>query len=297
MVGSIQSLDTLEDIESIPFGIKSLDEITGINGIPRGRVTEIYGAESNGKTALTMSAISEAQKQGLNCAFIDMELSMTKEFAEMSDVNLNNLIYIQPINGEEALTVTEALLEAKIDLIIIDSVASMVSEKEIERGFNEDSIGLQARLMSKAMRKLLGLTKRSNTALVFINQIRSDINKMGFGPKNTTSGGRALKFYSSLRLEVARTGWISVNNEKRGMSVKIRTIKNKMSTPQKTTEFNFMFGSGFDKDLDLLNYYVKDNKINLIGRTYYINNKKIGNKKEATEWLKNPENLLTLESN
>lgn len=282
---SIMTLDDIEKIESIPFGLKSLDDITGCGGVPRGRITEIFGVESSGKTSLCLALISEAQKVKLKTAYIDMELAMTKELATKIGVDMSKLIYARPTTGEEALTLVDKLLEHGIKLIIVDSVSSLVPEGELEAEFDQDSIGLQARMMSKAMRKLLGVVKTNNAALVFVNQIRDDIGKFGFGPKTTTSGGRALKFYSSLRLEVARTGWITKGDEKTGLHVKVTTKKNKMSRPQLSTEFDFLFETGLDWGGDLLAYLVKIGEVSEKGRSYFLGDKPIGTKLDAIKYL------------
>lgn len=282
---SIMALGDIEEIEAIPFGIKSLDEITGCGGVPRRRVTEIFGVESSGKSSLCLALISEAQKMGLRTAYVDMELAMTKELAIKIGVDISKLIYARPITGEEALTLVDKFLEHDIKLIVVDSVSSLVPEGELEADFDKDSIGLQARMMSKAMRKLLGVVKTNNAALVFVNQIRDDIGKFGFGPKTTTSGGRALRFYSSLRLEVARTGWITKGDEKIGLHVKVTAKKNKMRTPQLSTEFDFLFETGIDRGSDLLAYLVKIGEVREVGRTYYIKDKSIGTKLDAIKYL------------
>lgn len=283
---TIMTLDEIEKMDVIPFGIRSLDEITGCGGVPRGRIIEIFGAESGGKSTLCLALVSEAQKLGLRCAYIDMELSMTKELATKVGVDMSKLIYARPVTGEEALTLVDKLLEHDVKLIIVDSVSSLVPEGELEADFDKDSIGLQARMMSKAMRKLLGVVKTNNAALVFVNQIRDDINKMGFGPKTTTSGGRALKFYSSLRLEVARTGWITkAENEKIGLHIKVTTKKNKMSRPQLDTTFDFLFETGLDRGGDLLECLIKTGEVREVGRTYYMGDKSIGTKLDAIRYL------------
>lgn len=281
----IQPLENLEPVEPISFGIKSLDKLTGIGGAPRGRITELFGTESSGKSSLCLSLIAEAQKSGLQCAYIDMEFAMTKGLAIKAGVDLAKLVYSDPSTGEEALKLIEELLENNVKLIVVDSVSSLVPEDEAESEFDEQSIGLQARMMSKAMRKLTGPVKRQNAALVFINQIRDDINKMGFGPKTTTSGGRALRFYSSLRLKLARKDWLKKGDENIGMTVIITSEKNKMAQPRLSTEVEFYFETGFDKDGDLLNYYVTAGEISLIGRTYYHKDTELGNKQKAIEYI------------
>ncbi len=283
----ISALSDLEPIEVIPFGIKSLDEITGIGGVPRGRLTELYGSESSGKSSLCLALVSEAQKLGLKCAYIDMEFSMTKELATKMGVDMESLIYVQPVTGEEALQITEELIESDVKLIIVDSVSSLVPQPESESDFNQSTIGLQARLMSKAMRILTGPVKRNNVALVFVNQIRDDINKMGFGPKTTTSGGRALRFYASLRLKVARKGWITKADQKVGINIICIAEKNKVDRPQLRTEFDFFFETGFDREGDLLSFLLAEESITMIGRTYYHGDKEMGTKDKAIEYIRN----------
>ena len=285
--GVMMSLDKLEKPEVIPFGIQSLDDITGLGGIARGRITEIYGAQSNGKTSLCLRLISEAQKLGIKTAFIDAEMAMNKDLAEKMGVDIKSLLIAQPISGEETFELIESLSNNGWGLVVVDSVSAMIPEDESEADFDQQSIGLQARLMSKGMRKILGVISKNNTALVFTNQIRDDINKMGFGPKTTTSGGRALRFYATLRLDCARTGWIAKEKEKIGMEIKITTNKNKLHRPMLETNLRFMFDNGFDILGDKLDCLVSSGKIELNARTYYHGNNKIGDRDEAIEYIKN----------
>jgi len=285
--GLITTLDDIKKIDTISTGIVSLDNILGIGGIPRGLVSEIYGNAGTAKSSLCLSIISQAQKLGLKCAYIDLELAMTKELADKMHVNMDELIYAQPLSGEDSMELVNSLLDKDIKLIVIDSVSAMVPEDEMERDMNQDSIGLQARMMSKFMRKIIGKVKMQNAALIFINQIRDDIGKFGFGPKTTTSGGRALKFYSSLRLECARTGWLKSGTEKIGMSVKLSTAKNKLSTPMKQTNVNFYFDKGFAIDEDILMNMLGTGEIEVQGRTYFVVGDKVGDKKAILEWINN----------
>ena len=285
--GVMMSLDKLEKPEVIPFGIQSLDDITGLGGIARGRITEIYGAQSNGKTSLCLRLISEAQKLGIKTAFIDAEMAMNKDLAEKMGVDIKSLLIAQPISGEETFELIESLSNNGWGLVVVDSVSAMIPEDESEADFDQQSIGLQARLMSKGMRKILGVISKNNTALVFTNQVRDDINKMGFGPKTTTSGGRALRFYATLRLDCARTGWIAKEKEKIGMEIKITTNKNKLHRPMLETNLRFMFDNGFDILGDKLDCLVSSGKIELNARTYYHGNNKIGDRDEAIEYIKN----------
>ena len=284
--GMLMPLDELEDIQVIPFGIKSLDDITGIGGVPRGMITEIYGAEASCKSSLCLRLVSEAQKLGVKSAYIDMELAMSKELASKAGVDPQKMLLVRPTSGEEAFDLLQKSMENGVQLIVIDSVSSLVPEDELEAEFKQQSIGLQARLMSKGMRKIIGSAMRNKVAVVFINQIRDDINKMGFGPKTTTSGGRALKFYSALRLQTARTGWKLKDGEKIGMNIKVVVVKNKLNRPQLLTEIEFLFDRGFDIDFDRLNYLRNKGTLKLVGRTYYLGDKSIGTKDDAIEYIK-----------
>lgn len=286
--GLISTLEETKDVSVISTGLPSLDKIIGIGGIPRGLITEIYGNTGSTKSSLCLSIITEAQKIGLKCAYIDMELAMAKELAKKIGVNIKDMLYAQPVSGESAMSLTESFLDNGIKLIIIDSVSAMVPEDELERDMNQDSIGLQARMISKFMRKIIGKVKSENAALIFINQIRDDIGKFGFGPKTNTSGGKALKFYSSLRLECARTGWITNSNkEKSGMTIKFLIAKNKLAKPQLQTSINFYFDNGFAIDEDKLNIALETGEFTMIGRTYYAGDVKIGDRNAALEHIKN----------
>lgn len=284
--GYIGPLGDIEETEAIPFGIKSLDDITGRGGIPLGMITEIYGAESSCKTSLALRLISEAQKKGLTCGFIDAELAITKELAQKSGVNIDELIISRPRTGENAFEVLEGMIERGVRLAVVDSVSSLVPLAELEADYSQESIGLQARMMSKGMRKIIGCMEEHKAAVVFINQIRDDIGKFGFGPKKTTSGGRALKFYSAIRIEMVRTKWIESISGKIGMCINIKIVKNKRAQPQRETNVNFIFDIGFDIDNDFLNFLVVSGKLKLIGRTYYFGDEAIGTKEKALIYAK-----------
>ena len=280
----IQPLSELADVEAIPFGIPSLDYITGIGGCPRGRLTEIFGGQSGGKSSLCLSLVAEAQKLGLKCAYIDLEFALTKELATLHNVKMDEVIYVQPVTGEDTFKTMEKLLENDVKLIIIDSVSAMLTEAEEEKEFGEQTIGLQARMMSAGLRKLIGMVKSQNAAIVFINQVRDDIAKFGFGPKTTTSGGKALRFYASLRLNIERIAWVADSaKEKIGMTLKVTVNKNKVGVPQKSTEVEYYFLSGFDKATDALRLCVHKGFMEVKGKTYYQGSKEIGNKKEAVQ--------------
>lgn len=283
----IQPLSQLEKVEPISFGIPTLDYITGIGGVPRGRLTEIYGNQSGGKSSLCLALVSEAQKAGLRCAYIDLEYALTQELASLHGVDLGSVIYVRPTTGEEAFQVMEKLLENDVKLIVVDSVSAMMTEAEGEKEFGEQTIGLQARMMSAGLRKLIGMVQKQNAAVVFINQVRDDINKMGFGPKTTTSGGRALRFYASLRLEVARTAWIAKDGEKTGMTLKVTVNKNKVGVPQKNTEVEYYFDRGFDKAMDALRFLVHTGVLRVVGTSYYNGDIEVGRKDKALEFATN----------
>ncbi len=284
--GLIAPLSELEDVKVIPFGIGSLDKLTG-GGVPVGMVSEIYGPESTAKSSLCLKLVAQAQKQKTKCGYIDMELAMTAQLAQQMGVDTSNLIISRPATGEEAFELLEDMMEKDIKLIIVDSVSSMVPGDELEADFDQQSIGLQARMMSKGMRKIIGCAMRNEAAVVFINQIRDDINKMGFGEKTTTSGGRALRFYAALRLKMARTGWLKSGEEKVGMSIRILSAKNKLHRPQLETDVDFYFGSGFDTVADKLNMLIESKDMEKIGQTYYYKGEKIGNRETVLEYIKN----------
>lgn len=284
--GKLQSLADASNPEVIPFGLPTLDAIVG-GGIPRGRVSEISGNPSCGKSSLCLRLIAEAQKRSINCCYIDAELAMTQDLAQKMGVDIHSVLYAQPSTGEEAFELIEDASEKGYGLIVVDSVSSLEPAAELDGDYMDQTIGLQARMMSKAFRKIIGCINRNNTALVFVNQVREKMAKMPGAKTTTTSGGRALGFYAAIRLEVVRTGWETDSDKNRvGMSVKIHVEKNKIGEPQKSTEVVFLFESGFDVLTDKLNKMIADKQIERIGNTYYKDGEKIGGKKETQEWLK-----------
>ena len=286
LIGTIDSLSKLEPVVAIPFGIFSLDKLTGNNGAPKGLITEIFGRPSSGKTSLALNLITQAQKQKIKCCYIDVELALNKELAVQSGVDPDDLIVIRPGTGEEVFEVVESMSEKGFGLIVVDSIASISAESELESDYQDQTMGLQARLISKAMRKIIGCIARNKTALVFINQIRAVMAKMPGQKTTTTSGGISIPFYAALRLEMSRTGWIKDENKINGMTVKIRSEKNKLHRPQLETEVDFIFGTGFDTDSDKLNVMLEEKLIERVGNTYFFNNEKIGNKEKVIQWIR-----------
>ena len=282
--------NTILKIDSISTGSISLDASIGIGGVPRGRITEIYGPESSGKTTLALHIVSEAQKTGGYAAFIDAEHAMDPEYAKKLGVDIGNLLISQPDSGEQALDIAETLVRSgALDVIVIDSVAALVPKAELDGDMGDVHVGLQARLMSQALRKLTGTVSKSRTSVIFINQIRHKIGVM-FGSPETTTGGNALKFYSSLRLDIRRIAQIKENDEVIGSRTRVKVVKNKIAPPFKTTEFDIMYGEGISYEGDLIDLAVQADIVNKTGSWFSFNDDKIGQGREnAKRYLKENE--------
>src|SRR5579885_1315413 len=281
-----QAVET--DIAVIPTGSLGLDLALGVGGLPRGRVVEIYGPESSGKTTLALECIAEAQKRGGVCAFIDAEHALDAAYARKLGVVIEDLLISQPDNGEQALEIVETLVQSgAIDVLVIDSVAALVPRAEIEGEMGEPQMGLQARLMSQALRKLTSIIARSRTIVIFINQIRMKIGVM-FGNPETTTGGNALKFYSSVRMDIRRVGAIKSGNDVIGSRTKVKVVKNKVAPPFKEAEFDILYGSGISKEGELVDIAAEHNIIEKLGAWYSYKGERIGQGREnAREMLRN----------
>ena len=280
------------DIPSISTGSLGLDIALGIGGIPKGRVTEIYGPESSGKTTLTLQIIAQCQKEGGTCAFIDAEHALDPQYAEKLGVNVDELLLSQPDTGEQALEVADMLVKSKsVDLVIIDSVAALVPRAEIEGEMGDHHVGLQARLMSQALRKITGNIQRSGATVVFINQIRMKIGVM-FGSPETTTGGNALKFYSSVRLDIRRIGSVKEGDEVTGNETRVKVVKNKVSPPFKQAEFQIMYGLGINQEGEILDFGNKLGLVEKSGAFYKLDGESIGQgKSKASQFLKENEKV------
>jgi recombination protein RecA len=271
------------NVEAVPTGSVSLDIALGIGGIPRGRIIEVYGPESSGKTTLTLHIIANSQRAGGTAAFIDAEHAMDPEYAKKIGVNINDLLISQPDNGEQALDIVETLVNSgQIAVIVVDSVAALVPKAEIEGEMGDSHMGRQARLMSQALRKLTAIVARSNTTVIFINQIRMKIGVM-FGNPETTTGGNALKFYSSVRIEVRRAAQIKKGEDVVGNRVKVKIVKNKVAPPFKATEFDIMYNEGISASGDALDTGVKYEVIAKKGNSYSFGEIKLGTGREAAK--------------
>jgi recombination protein RecA len=297
--GSIMRMGqkTAADIPAIPTGSLTLDIALGVGGIPRGRVIEIFGPESSGKTTLTLNIIAEIQKAGGVAAFIDAEHAFDPTYAKKIGINLDELLISQPDTGEQALEIAETLVRSNaVDLIVIDSVAALTPRAEIEGEMGDARIGLQARLMSQALRKLTACISKSKTSVIFINQIREKIGVM-FGNPETTPGGRALKFYSSVRIDLRRIGSLKKGNEFVGNRVKAKIVKNKVAPPFKIAEFEIIFSEGISREGSILDEAEKSEIVSRSGSWYVYNDEKLGQGKEkAREFLKeNPKVLKDIE--
>ena len=281
----------LPGVDAVSTGSLALDIALGIGGLPRGRVVEIYGPESSGKTTLTLHAIAEMQKTGGTAAFVDAEHALDPAYAAKLGVNIDDLLVSQPDTGEQALEITDMLVRSgAVDIVVIDSVAALTPKAEIEGDMGDSHMGLQARLMSQALRKLTGNIKRSNTLVIFINQIRMKIGVM-FGSPETTTGGNALKFYSSVRLDIRRTGAIKKGDEIVGNETKVKVAKNKVAPPFKLAFFEILYGEGISHEGELISMGVEHNLIDKAGAWYSYNGDRIGQGKEKVRaFLKeNPE--------
>jgi recombination protein RecA len=299
--GSIMRLgdgEAVEAIEAVSTGSLGLDIALGIGGLPRGRVVEIYGPESSGKTTLTLQVIAQMQKVAGTCAFIDAEHALDAQYAQKLGVNLQELLISQPDTGEQALEIVDALVRSgSIDLIVVDSVAALTPKAELEGEMGDSLPGLQARLMSQALRKLTASIKKTNTMVIFINQIRMKIGVM-FGNPETTTGGNALKFYASVRLDIRRTGSIKRGEEVVGSETKVKVVKNKVSPPFKTAEFDILYGEGISREGEIIDMGVNAKIVDKSGAWYAYNGEKIGQGKDnAREFLReNPELAVEIEN-
>ncbi|HEY9842365.1 MAG TPA: recombinase RecA [Candidatus Obscuribacterales bacterium] len=285
-------------IDAIPTGALSLDVALGIGGLPRGRVVEIFGVESVGKTTITLHAVAEAQRQGGIAAFIDVEHALDPEYAKAIGVDIDSLLVCQPNTGEEALEIMEQLIRSNaIDIIVLDSVAALVTKNEIEGEMGDTHVGLQARLMSQALRKLTPVTARSNAVVIFVNQLREKVGVM-FGNPETTPGGRALRFYSSVRLEVRKADSMKKEGEMVGNAVKIKVVKNKIAPPFKTAIVDMMYGHGISKEGCVLDLGEELDFVQKSGAWYSYNGEKIGQGREkAREYLQqNPHIMIEIEN-
>ena len=299
--GSVMRLGdsgTATNIEAVSTGSIGLDVALGIGGVPKGRVVEIYGPESSGKTTLTLQVIAEAQKIGGTAAFVDAEHALDPAYAEKLGVNVDELLVSQPDTGEQALEITDMLVRSgAVDVIVVDSVAALTPKAEIEGEMGDSHMGLQARLMSQALRKLTGNIKRSNAMVIFINQIRMKIGVM-FGSPETTTGGNALKFYSSVRMDIRRIGAIKKGDEVIGNQTRVKVVKNKVSPPFKMAEFEILYGQGISREGEIIDLGVQHGLIDKAGSWYSYGDDRIGQGKEnVREFLKtNPEVAAEIEA-
>ncbi len=290
--------EAIEDISVVSTGSLGLDIALGVGGLPRGRVIEIYGPESSGKTTLTLQVISEMQRIGGTCAFVDAEHALDVQYAQKLGVNLQDLLISQPDTGEQALEIVDSLVRSgAVDLIVIDSVAALTPKAELEGDMGDSLPGLQARLMSQALRKLTATIKKTNCTVIFINQIRMKIGVM-FGSPETTTGGNALKFYASVRIDIRRTGTIKKGDEAIGNETKVKVVKNKVAPPFKTAEFDILFGEGISREGEVIDMGVNARIVDKSGAWYGYNGEKIGpGRDKAREFLReNPQLAAEIEN-
>ena len=285
------------DVETVPTGSLSLDLALGLGGLPKGRVVEIYGPESSGKTTVTLHMVAEVQKRGGIAGFIDAEHALDPSYARRIGVDIDNLYISQPDNGEQALEITEMMVRSgAVDIIVVDSVAALVPKAEIDGDMGDSHVGLQARLMSQALRKLTAIISKSNCIVIFINQLREKVGVM-FGSPETTTGGRALKFYSSIRMDIRRIEAIKQGGEIVGNRTRVKVVKNKVAPPFKEAEFDIMFGKGISKYGDILDLAANTGIVNKSGAWYSYNDAKIGQGRENTKnyFRENPEIMEEIE--
>ncbi len=286
------------NVEAISTGSLGLDIALGIGGVPKGRVVEIYGPESSGKTTLTLHIVAEAQKQGGTCAFVDAEHALDPQYAERLGVDMDELLVSQPDTGEQALEITDMLVRSgAVDVVVVDSVAALTPKAEIEGDMGDSHVGLQARLMSQALRKLTANIKRSNCIVIFINQIRMKIGVM-FGSPETTTGGNALKFYASVRMDIRRIGAIKKGDEVVGNETRVKVVKNKVAPPFKQVEFQILYGEGISREGEIIDLGVKHGFVEKSGAWYSYNGERIGQGKDnVRNFLKeNPEIAADIEA-
>ena len=296
--GSIMKLggeNVIQEIEATSTGSLGLDIALGIGGLPKGRIIEIFGPESSGKTTLTLHCVAEEQKQGGVCAFVDAEHALDPQYAKKLGVDLDELLISQPDTGEQALEITDTLVRSgAVSLIVVDSVAALTPKSELEGDMGDSNVGVQARLMSQAMRKLTGSISRSNCMVVFINQIRMKIGVM-FGSPETTTGGNALKFYSSVRLDIRRIGAIKDRDEVVGNATRVKVVKNKVAPPFKQVEFDIMYGEGISKTGELLDLGVKAGVVEKSGAWYSYGDERIGQGRENAKIFLKENDFIALE--